>query len=546
MTFDRSEPAPRFTRRSLLVSSATASALLAMPFARVVTAFAQTPETNAAVSGVFFDPAVVHDVVATFDEDEYDAMIAAYKDSGDKQWLKAALIIDGQTFDEVGLRLKGNSSLMALGGNGGGFAGGNFGGGPQMTITNDAGTPITTDGFPTDQATPTTGNATVARGTGGDISADEPQGLPWLVRLDKYVDDQNLNGLTEFVIRSNNSSTALNEALSLNLLTEAGLASQSAAYIRFTANGNGPKLRLAIENPDDTWLEAHFPDAGTLFKSEADGNWGFHDDDLDAYMQAFDLEAGGGDDDAENYAPLISFLDFLNNSDDATFASDLPDRLDVDQFAAYLAMMDLIQNGDDIDGPGNNSYLFYDDATGIFTVVPWDMNLAFGGMGGVGATFGGRGGGGGFPGGGQAPTDGQLPDGAEIQNGQLVINGTPVAGQMPVTTNADGTPVAGTDGNGPSFTGPNGQPIGNGGPGRQDGMGGMNNPLSSRWAEVDAFTTLQADAKTRLAAKLFQSGDAATILSGWVTVLETHATDLVDQSTIDGESQSLQEQIDAV
>lgn len=535
MLFDHSDPAPRLTRRSLLISSATTSALLAMPLARAATTFAQTPAaTTPLADSVFFDSSLVHDIAATFDQADYDAMIAAYQESGDKQWIKASLTIDGQTFDDVGLRLKGNSSLMALRGNG--PKGGAFDdGAPTLTIVTD-GTPVVIEVNPSDQAQTAQGD-TVVRGAGGNISADEPQGLPWLVRLDKYLDDQHMNGLTEFVIRSNNSQTALNEAVALDLLARAGLASQAAAYVRLAANDSDPKLRLAIENPDDTWMDQHFPDTGTLFKSEADGSWAYQDDDLDAYMQSFDLEAGGEDDDQENYAPLISFLDFLNNSDDAAFASDLPDRLDVDRFAVYLAMMDLIQNGDDIDGPGNNSYLFYDDTTGIFTVVPWDMNLAFGSMGG----FGGRT----FPGG-QGPNSAQLPDGVDIQDGQLVIDGTPVTGQMRPPTNAAGTPVAGGEDSGPSFTGPDGQPVGSGGPGGPGGMRGMNNPLSSRWAAVDAFTTMQADARTRLAAELFQSGVAARILSGWVTVLETHATDLLDQSTIDGDSQPLQEQIDAV
>lgn len=516
----------RLTRRSLLISSASAAALLAVPGLRLSSAFAQTPATGADGSSAFFDPSVVHDITATFDQDNYDAMIKAFQDTGDKNWLKATVTIDGVTFDEVGLRLKGNSSLSGLGQNGFGPPA-NFQPNEVANGTSAVATPSAA-GTPTANGGPT---LDVRVDMDGNVSVDEPEGLPWLVRLDKYVDDQNLNGLTEFVIRSNNSETALNEALALDLLAEAGLASQAAAYVRFTANDSEPRLRLAIENPDDVWLEEHFSDPGTLFKSESDGNWSYKDDDLDAYMQSFDLEAGGGKDDAENYAPLISFLDFINNSDDATFVSELPNRLDIDQFAVYLAMMDLVQNDDDIDGPGNNSYLFYDEMTNLFTVVPWDMNLAFGGMGGG---FGGRRGG---PGG-QMPPNGQFPDGGDMPNGTFVINGTPVSGQFPAFPTADGTPVAGMIG------GPGGQP--GGGPTLQGGMGGMNNPLATRWAKVDAFTTLQSDTKAQLSANLFEGGTASDILARWVAVLETHAADLIDPSTIDQESQSLQEQIDAV
>ena len=36
-------------------------------------------------------------------------------------------------------------------------------------------------------------------------------------------------------------------------------------------------------------------------------------------------------------------------------------HLDVDAFARYLAAQDVVQNWDDIDGPGNNSYLRWDE-----------------------------------------------------------------------------------------------------------------------------------------------------------------------------------------
>jgi spore coat protein CotH len=69
----------------------------------------------------------------------------------------------------------------------------------------------------------------------------------------------------------------------------------------------------------------------------------------------FELEAGGTGDDAADLAPLIDLLAFLDTSDEATFVAELPGRLDIDGFAVYLAMMDLLDNFDDIDGPGNNS-----------------------------------------------------------------------------------------------------------------------------------------------------------------------------------------------
>ncbi len=171
------------------------------------------------------------------------------------------------------------------------------------------------------------------------MSADDPTTLPWLIKLDEFVEDQQHDGLTELVVRSNNSATALNEALALELLDLAGLASQDAVATSFTVNGSEPALRLAIENPDDAWMAAQLDASGALYKAESSGDYTYRGDDPEAYTEVFDQEAG---DDNADLTPLIELLDFVNNADDATFEAELESRLDVDAFATYLAMQELL------------------------------------------------------------------------------------------------------------------------------------------------------------------------------------------------------------
>jgi spore coat protein CotH len=305
--------------------------------AATTTSSTTTASEAAAGAGLeLFDSSKIHTISVTFVQADYDAMIATYKTTQAKDWIEATVTIDGTTYQNVGMRLKGNSSLRGL--------------------ANGRG-----------------------KGTGGVLSVDDPQGLPWLIRLDRNVDGQNYDGITDIVIRSNNSKTSLNEAVSLKLLDLAGLESERAVAVRLAVNGGTAALRLATENPDETWMTEHFSAGGALYKAEASGDYSYRGTDPEAYTDVFDQEAGK---DNTDLTPLLKFLDFVNNSDDATFSSTLADRLDVDSFATYLAMEQLIGNFDDIDGPGNNSYLYYDAATGRFTVVPWDHNLAFGGMGG--------------------------------------------------------------------------------------------------------------------------------------------------------------------
>jgi spore coat protein CotH len=360
---------PALTRRRFITVSAMAAAATAFtPLGRgMFTARAQ--ENGVA----FLGSDRVHDIAVSFDQADYDAMIQAYIDTEDKEWLSATVTIDGNTYEQVGLRLKGNSSLMGLRMQPGA---GNFTvGGPQAET--DSATPVAG----AQSATVSPATDVVRGGLGGDISADQPESLPGLIRLDRYVDDQAHNGIENLVIRSNRSETALNEALALELLEAAGLASQRAAATAFTVNGGEPKLRLAIELPDDPWMASHFSEDGLLYKAEATGDYSYRGDDPASYVEVFDLEAGGTKDDAVDMAPLIAFLEFINASDDATFVAELPQRFDVAGFATYLATMDLIENADDIDDPCNNSYLYMVPETEQVTIVPWDMNLAFGAMG---------------------------------------------------------------------------------------------------------------------------------------------------------------------
>ena len=435
---------------------------------------ASFPATAGAELPELFDSSIVHEITVSFSQEDYDAMIQTYKDSGEKDWIAAAVTIDGETYENVGLRLKGNSSIMGL-----------------------------RDGER-------------ARGPGANSSADEPEGLPWLIRLDKNVDGQSHKGIVDLVVRSNTSETALNEAVSLELLEMAGLASQNAIAVRFSVNGSEAVLRLVTELPDDLWMEEHFDEGGALYKAESTGDYSYRGADPGSYDEVFDQEAGK---DNADLAPLIDFLDFVNNADDATFNEELSDRLDVDSFATYLAMEELLGNFDDIDGPGNNSYLYYDPAAGMFTIVPWDHNLAFGGMGGgknmqvggappagVGDGFGGQ-----MPGG---QTPGGKTPGAQTPGAQQGGAATPQPAQPGDDAIGGGAVIPG---------------------GRS-----KSNILVERFHANPEFEQLYEQKLAELTTQLYDGGAAAGILDEWVTLLRTQASDLVASATVDQEAAKIE------
>lgn len=414
------------------------------PAETTVSVEAESVELASAESGAtavaLFDSSVVHDIQIEFDQDAYDVMIETYETDGDKGWIEATVTIDGTTFENVGLRLKGNSSLFGL--------------------TSD--------------------------------TSENPEDLPWLIRFDKFVDDQIYQGHADLVIRSNSTETAMNEAVALELLGLAGLATEEAVASSFTVNGGETELRLVIEHPDEIWEDENFDsDESALYKADSEGDYSYRGDDPDAYDDVFNQKVG--DDDLE---PLIDFLEFINNTDDATFAAELDEHLDLEAFATYLAFQDLVDNFDDIDGRGNNSYLHFDYDTEQFTVVNWDLNLAFGTAnvngGGAGGAAGGVGAGGERP---------ELPEGFE--------------------------PPAG-------------------GPGDQGGEGTTSNVLVERFLGVEEFTAMYTAATAELTDTLYTSGAAQEIINEWVEVLSAEAADVVDVATVQADADAISASIAGV
>ena len=395
------------------------------------------------VTDGYLDPDSLHSVEITVDQNAYQEMIAAYTSNQTKNWIEATVTVDGVAHEKAGLKLKGNSSLQG-------------------------------------------------------ISADsEPQKLPWLVRFDKFVDGANHDGMTRMVIRASSSTSALNEAVALDLLAKTGLASEKAAHISLSVNGSDPVLRLTCQDLDESWVAQNFDVAGLLYKAESTGDYTYRGTDESAYKDVFDQETGKA-----NLTPLIGFLQFINESSDADFQSGLAQRVDVDKMVTYLAFEDVIDNFDDITGPGNNSFLWWAEQTNQMTVVAWDHNCAFG----LKPRTGQQGQGGGQPpgGGGQGQPPG---DGGAPPNGQA----------------------------------PTGQPPGGGG-GQQPGGGGNQtkaNALVDRFNSLmDGETKVSAE-RDRLKQELYTSGVAQTILDARAKVLTDQAGSLIEQSAVEADKQTI-------
>lgn len=340
-----------------------------------------------------------------------------------------------------------------------------------------------------------------------NLSADKPEELPWLIKIDEYVEGRAYQGEREISLRPGaNAQVPVNEALALSLIDGTGEPAERYGFSTLKVNNRPSAVRLMVENPDTEYAEA-VEGESVVYKARAGGTFAYQGDDPSKYETSFRQLNKVGSQDLE---PVMKLTKWVENSSDKEFAANLDKYVDVDSFAHYVATQNLLMNFDDMAGPGKNYLLGYDLNTKKFSVLGWDYNLTFSGD----ATAGpddemSMGGGGGRPGG-QAGQDGG-------QTGEAP-GGMPDRANMPDMPDGAGGPGAAGDGAQ--------------GAGRGGGMSG--HALKERFLGLDAFDAVYKKAYQDLYEKFFASGKATKTLKDLAAQAERAGVPAKDVATVVG------------
>lgn len=452
-------------------------------------ASASTPPTGE----TYFSTDQVHEINVDLSDAEYQSMLTTYAETGDKEWLATTVTIDGTTYENAGLRLKGNSSLRKL-------------------VAAEKGIALAQQDEDAAQ-------------DGESATSTDPATVSWLIRLNKYVDGQAHLGRYDFAVRGNASESSLNEAVAVAFLEAAGLPAHRVAFTGFSIGEGAPILRLVSEVPDDALWNADWFEGGSTWKADSDGDWDYHGEDGAEYESLWKQRTGEDD-----MTPIVELMDFINNSSDEDFEAGLDSYLDTEQFATYLAAEALLGNFDTISGPGNNGYLHYEPTSGQMLIIPWDHDMAFGvGPGGMterGVFDPGVG-----PGV-EAPGTDERGDTADGEWERPLPPRDMPRGEMP--TGERGEPDMG------------GRDMGE--PGREPSMvgpGGGGNILETRFLASEEFAELYAQAYARLRTDLVESGYTLSVLNAYADLLLTEASDLISAESVESERAPIAAQLAA-
>lgn len=389
---------------------AAALMALAVCLCLAATAFAGSLRNAAGDTGVtmayesaLFDTDTVLTVNILMDEADWQAML---DNAAAEEYYACDVEINGETFYQVGIRPKGNTSLSAI------------------------------------------------------VSDPDTDRYSFKLEFDHYVDGQTCWGLDKLVLNNNYAdATNMKEALVYDMYQYLGADASLYSYAAISVNGSYWGVYLALEAVEDSFLLRNYgAESGALYKPEGVGggpNDGGGQDgkmpELDGGLPDFDRampdfnDVGDGSDESrrpeptsggdgaapqrpnggeEGFSPpdgggfggmggLFSGSGGadLNYTDDAldsydtiwegevtdttkadhervvtalrsiAAGTDLETYMDVDNLLKYMAVHAFVVNEDSLSGNMAHNYYLYESG-GQLNLLPWDYNLSFGGMGG--------------------------------------------------------------------------------------------------------------------------------------------------------------------
>ena len=243
-------------------------------------------------------------------------------------YVKADIAIDGQSFNAAGMRFKGNSSYR--------FA---------------------------------------------------SRGLkrPFKIDTNRFVNGQKLHGRTKLNFSNAFLDSAfMKEKLGYELYRAAGLPTPGVGWasVTMTVEGLAKKKPLGIyviiEQIDDRYIGQNLGKASKgslLMKPESMDDWRYLGEEPKAY-ERYNIKVGENNtDQIRRFAKLLKLVE--QGSDDE-FAREIGKRMNLEQFAGYLAATSILVNIDSYIGMPHNYYLLMDKADGRLRILPWDLNETFG------------------------------------------------------------------------------------------------------------------------------------------------------------------------
>ena len=244
--------------------------------------------------------------------------------AAEETYSPCTLVIDGETFEQAGLRAKGNNSLR---------------------LTEDYGL----------------------------------RRYSLKVEFDHYQEGNSYYGLDKLSLDASfQDNSYLKTYMVYDMMHYMQVPAPLCSYAQVSVNGEPWGLFLAVEEPEEAFARRCFgkqhgnlykPDYRSLKAENADVALQYVDDDPDSYENIFrKAKFDVTEADKQRLIRALKILDSGENLDQA---------VNVDQVLRYFTVQVFVMNWDSYLGRTGHNYFLYEE-DGVISMLPWDYNLAFG------------------------------------------------------------------------------------------------------------------------------------------------------------------------
>ncbi len=369
---------------AVIMAAAVCLSLCAVAFSGPLTAWAGDKGITQEYETALFDTSSILSLNIQMDEDDWNKML---ENATEEKYYQCNVEVNGTMFYQVGIRPKGNTSLTS--------------------IANDD----TTDRY------------------------------SFKLEFDHYVDGQTCFGLDKLILNNNYAdATNMKEALIYDMYQYLGADASLYNYAKISVNGDYWGVYLALEGVEDSFqLRNYGTEDGELYKPESMDMGGGMPEDMPDGMpegmgdgkdfgngappdfsnqpdaaenaepgqrpegdleppEGMEMNSGGADlnytdDDLDSYETIwdgeISKTSKADHKrvvkalKNISEGKDLEEYMDIDNLLRYMAVHVFSVNEDSLSGMMAHNYYLY-ESDGKLNLIPWDYNLALGGMGGMG------------------------------------------------------------------------------------------------------------------------------------------------------------------
>lgn len=307
-----------------------------------------------------YDPTVLRTVFLEFENPDWEAELTDFH--GTDVDVAATLTVDGKKYPNVGVHFRGMSSYMMI---------------PQ----------------------------------GSKRSLN--------VSLDLADGKQRLYGYKTLNLLNSHEDPTLLHTVLYSQIARNYIPVPKANHVKLVINGESWGIYVNVQQFNAEFVKEWYPNSkGARWKVPGSPGGGggltYLGDDIEAYKRRYEIKTK---DDPKDWQALVTLCRILNQTSDDKLEEALKPILDVDGVLWFLALDNVLCNGDGY-WVRDSDYNIYLDDKGKFHIIPHDVNETFHAGGGPGG-FGGPGGPGGFGGFGGPPRDAQgggerrpNPDGA--------------------------------------------------------------------------------------------------------------------------------------